>query len=118
MNIGQILKVKARGVATAQPNDTVQHVATLLAQRKIGAVVIVGNGGRVAGIMSERDIIRMISEHGVKALEMPVASGMTQDVKTCTRYSTLDEIMETMTKSRLCRLNRTIELNMASTGSG
>jgi CBS domain-containing protein len=100
MTIGQILKTKAHGVTTAQPNDTVHEVATLLAQRKIGAVVIVGEGSRVTGIISERDIIRMIAGHGVEALAMPVSSVMTRDVKTCTRSSTIDEIMEAMTQGR------------------
>ncbi|MBK9078526.1 MAG: CBS domain-containing protein [Hyphomicrobium sp.] len=100
MNIGQILKTKARGVTTAQPTDTVQAIAALLSQRRIGAVVIVGEGGRVAGIMSERDIIRMIASHGAEALAMPTSAVMTHDVKTCTRTCTVDEIMDAMTQGR------------------
>ncbi|MEQ1653993.1 MAG: CBS domain-containing protein [Hyphomicrobium sp.] len=100
MNIGQILKTKMRGVSTAHPEDTIEEIATRLAQRKIGAVVIVGENGRVSGIISERDIIRMISEFGARALTMPASAGMTEEVVTCTRVSTLDEIMETMTAGR------------------
>ncbi len=66
--IGNILKVKGRGVSTARPDDTVQEIANRLAQRKIGAIVIVGDAGVVAGIISERDLIRVIAQHGAKAL--------------------------------------------------
>lgn len=104
MNIGQILKTKARGVSTARPEDSIEEIATRLAQRKIGAVVIVGEGGKVAGIISERDIIRMIAEHGTKALSMQASAGMTREVICCSRTSTLDEIMEAMTNGRFRHL--------------
>jgi len=100
LNIGQILKTKPHGVSTARPDDSVQEIATRLAQRRIGAIVIVGEGGRVAGIISERDIIRLIAEHGPKALAMRASEGMTRDVVTCSRASTVDEIMTTMTVGR------------------
>ncbi len=104
MNIGHILKSKARGVATAQPKDTIQDVATRLSQRKIGAVVIVGDNGKVAGIISERDIIRRLAEHGADALAMLAEQGMTREVVSCNRSSTLDEIMEAMTNGRFRHL--------------
>lgn len=100
MNIGQILKTKSRGVSTARPEDSIEEIATRLAQRKIGAVVIVGDNAKVAGIISERDIIRMIAEHGAKALTLQASAGMTRDVICCTRTSTLDEVMEAMTIGR------------------
>ncbi|MBR2535639.1 MAG: CBS domain-containing protein [Hyphomicrobium sp.] len=100
MNIGQILKTKARGVATAQPSDSVEEIASRLASRKIGAIVVVGEAGRVAGIISERDIIRLIAAHGAKALNMPASAGMTAEVQTCTRDHSLDDIMEVMTRGR------------------
>lgn len=104
MNIGQILKAKAHGVSTARPEDTIEEIATRLAQRKIGAVVIVGEGGKVTGIISERDIIRMIAEHGGKALAMIASQGMTRDVVSCSRANTLDDIMDTMTNGRFRHL--------------
>lgn len=100
MIIGQILKTKARGVATAHPSDSIEEIARRLASRKIGAIVIVGDGGRVAGIISERDIIRLISMHGTGALTLPASAGMTSEVQTCTRNNSLDDIMEVMTRGR------------------
>ncbi len=104
MNIGHILKSKALGVSTARPDDTIEEIATRLAQRKIGAVVIVGDSGKVVGIISERDIIRLIAEHGAKALDMAAKDGMTRDVVSCSRTSTLEEIMQAMTNGRFRHL--------------
>jgi CBS domain-containing protein len=102
--IGNILKVKGRGVSTARPDDTVQEVASRLAQRKIGAIVVVGDGGSVAGIVSERDLIRAIAQHGGNALTMLVGEIMTRDVITCRETTMLDEVMETMTRGRFRHL--------------
>lgn len=103
MIIGQILKSKGRSVMTAAPEDTVQEITLRLASRKIGAIVIL-EGSQVAGIISERDIIRLIAEHGAKALSMAARDGMTRDVVSCTRDCTIDEIMEKMTKGRFRHL--------------
>ncbi|RUP10966.1 CBS domain-containing protein [Hyphomicrobium sp.] len=100
MIIGQILKSKGRGVMTARPDDSIQEIALRLASRKIGAILILGDSDKVVGIISERDIIRLIAEHGAPALAMLARDGMTRDVVSCTRENTLDEIMETMTNGR------------------
>ena len=80
MIIGQILKSKGRSVMTARPHDSIHEIASRLSHRKIGAIVIVGDNGKVDGIISERDIIRLIAEHGAQALSMPASEGMTRNV--------------------------------------
>lgn len=100
MIIGQILKLKPRSVITARPEDTIHDIASKLGQKKIGAIVIIGEAGRVVGIISERDIIRLVGEHGGKALALKVSEGMTRDVITCSKDATLEDIMEMMTKGR------------------
>lgn len=104
MNIGQILKSKSRGVSTGRPDDTIEEIANRLAQRNIGAIIVVGDSGAVTGIISERDIIRLIAKHGSKALALKARDGMTHDVVTCTRTNTLDEIMEMMAVGRFRHL--------------
>ncbi|MGL4396733.1 MAG: CBS domain-containing protein [Hyphomicrobium sp.] len=104
MIIRNILKVKGQNVTTARPDESVQEIAARLSQRKIGAIVIVGEGGAVAGIISERDVIRVIALHGAKALQMTVADVMTRDVVTCTEATTVEEIMEMMTDGRFRHL--------------
>ncbi len=102
--ISNILKVKGRGVATARPDDSVQEIANRLAQRKIGAIVIVGDNGVVGGIISERDLIRVIAQHGAQALQMKVTDVMTHDVITCCLSTPVDETMELMTRGRFRHL--------------
>jgi CBS domain-containing protein len=100
MNIAQILKSKGRAVATARPDATLGEVIGKLAQKRIGAIVIVGDNGEVAGILSERDVIRRLGERGAEALQEQASQIMTTAVITCQESSTLDELMELMTQGR------------------
>ena len=104
MNVASILKAKGRAVTTVRPNATLLDVAKKLGPKKIGAVVVVGENGHVAGIISERDIIRAVSENGATALSMAVADVMTRNVIACAETSELDELMEMMTKGRFRHL--------------
>jgi CBS domain-containing protein len=100
MNIGQILKAKGRAVATARPDTSLLEIANKLAQKRIGAIVVVGDKGEVVGIVSERDIIRKLGERGPSVLSEPVSQTMTATVISCQETSTLDELMEIMTQGR------------------
>ena len=100
MNIAQILKAKGRAVATVRPDVPLSEIIDKLAQKRIGAIVVVGDNGEVAGIISERDIIRRLAERGEAVLKEPVAQSMTTAVISCQGTSTLDEIMEMMTQGR------------------
>ena len=100
MNVATILKQKGRSVATVAPTATLQEVAKRLAQRRIGALVVVGSRGQIEGIVSERDIIRALSETGAGCLVRPVAETMTRQVATCQETDTLDEMMAMMTQGR------------------
>jgi CBS domain-containing protein len=87
-------------VSTARPDASLLDVAQKLGAKKIGAIVVVGDNGHVAGIISERDLIRAIAERGAAALTMTVADVMTRNVVSCQETSELDELMEMMTKGR------------------
>jgi CBS domain-containing protein len=100
MNISQILKAKGRAVATARPDATVSEIIAKLAQKKIGAIVVVGDKGEVVGILSERDVIRRLAERGEAALKESVSQSMTASVISCQETSTLEEMMEVMTQGR------------------
>jgi CBS domain-containing protein len=104
MNVATILKAKGRSVTTARPDQSLSEVASKLSSRKIGAVVVVGESGAVAGIISERDVIRAIAERGAAALDMQVSRFMTRDVVTCSETSLVDEMMEMMTSGRFRHL--------------
>ena len=100
MNVASILKLKGRAVSTARPDASLLDVAQKLGAKKIGAIVVVGDNGHVAGIISERDLIRAIAERGAAALTLTVADVMTRTVVSCQETSELDELMEMMTMGR------------------
>ena len=104
MNVASILKQKGRAVTTASPSATLLDVAGKLAAKRIGAIVVVDAHGEVAGILSERDIIRALSESGAECLTNPVSETMTRQVVTCQETDTLDELMAMMTARRFRHL--------------
>ncbi len=104
MRVAAILKAKGRAVVTARPDATVSEVAAKLAARKIGALVVVGDGGAVSGIFSERDLVRIVADKGSSVMQQPVSSFMTKDVITCNEDATLEELMEKMTKGHFRHL--------------
>jgi CBS domain-containing protein len=104
MNVAAILKYKGRAVTTAPPTITVLEAAQRLAARRIGAIVVADARGALVGIISERDIIRALSETGPACLERPVAEIMTRHVVTCRETDTLDELMAMMTARRFRHL--------------
>lgn len=104
MNVAAILRPKGRAVTTANPAHTLLEIARKLAAKRIGAIVVVGPQGKVAGIISERDIIRCLSEQGPKCLSRSVSESMTKQVVTCCETDTLDELMAKMTARRIRHL--------------
>jgi CBS domain-containing protein len=100
MNVAAILNQKGRAVTTARPIMTLMEVANELAAKRIGAIVIVGARGEVAGIISERDIIRALSAVGFDCLMRPVSQSMTKKIVTCQETDTLEELMAMMTARR------------------
>jgi CBS domain-containing protein len=104
MNVAAILKQKGRAVTTAGVGTTLMEVAEKLAAKRIGAIVIVAARGEVAGIVSERDIIRALAAHGPGCLSWPVSEVMTKQVVTCQEADTLDELMAMMTARRFRHL--------------
>ena len=100
MSVGKILNIKGRAVVTASAEHTLQQVSTLLADHRIGALVISGPGGSVAGILSERDIVKAIAKSGPAALSEPVGDHMTKRVVTCVAASPINDVMEMMTAGK------------------
>src|SRR4029079_17083019 len=87
-------------IVSIEPTANLAAAAKLLSTHRIGAVVILGAGGRLSGILSERDIVRALSEHGAAALNFPVAQAMTRNVATCTADESVASIMERMTAGK------------------
>ena len=104
MIVKSIIDTKGGDVATLEPSVSLDAAAKLLAERRIGAVVVLGADDRVVGILSERDIVRAISERGAAAMQEPVSQVMTRKVATCTLDETLHSIMERMTAGKFRHL--------------
>jgi CBS domain-containing protein len=103
MNVATILKAKGSDVATVNPTVTLGEVATLLSERRIGAVVVMQDR-KVLGIVSERDIVKAVARNGGEALTAPVRDVMTSRVVTCSLNDSVDELMDSMTMGRFRHL--------------
>lgn len=93
-----------RDVATASATQSVAEAAQLLAQWRIGALVIVDDQRQLVGILSERDIVRGLARHGASVEQMAVGELMTKDVLTCSTEDSLDTLMSVMTGNRIRHL--------------
>jgi CBS domain-containing protein len=104
MNVETILKTKGQDVVTIGTGATLAQAAKLLEQKSIGAVVVLDDAGAVAGILSERDIVRALAASGAPVLEKPVSAVMTRRLYTCTLRDTIDALMALMTRQRIRHL--------------
>ncbi len=104
MLVSQILKTKGDLVFTASPQETVGAAAALLHTRKVGAMVVIDDQEAVVGILSERDVVRVIAKEGAGALTKPIASCMTVNVVFAQPDETVDALLERMTDRRIRHL--------------
>jgi len=100
MTVKTILSLKGGDVATIAPSANLAIAAKVLAERRIGALVVMDAPDRVAGMLSERDIVRALAERGAAALDERLDRAMTRSVVTCTQATTVSEIMKRMTAGR------------------
>ena len=100
MRIADVLKNKGAGVLSIAPDTLVSDLISGLVGRNVGAMVVVGPEGLV-GIVSERDVVRMLHEHGADALRRRVADIMTSELVTCSPDDSVDELSAVMTTHRV-----------------
>jgi CBS domain-containing protein len=98
--VKNILTGKGGDVATIEPTADLKAAVKVLAERRIGALVILGTDHRVIGLLSERDIVRALAERGSNALNEPIGQVMTREVKTCSEDDTVEGLMDQMTTGR------------------
>lgn len=103
MTVRAILDTKGHNVLSVEPEAKLSAAVKLLSERRIGAVLVMSQG-RMEGILSERDIVRVLGERGAGAMEEPVSSVMTRKVISCREKDTVSEIMETMTHGKFRHL--------------
>ncbi len=98
MHVSDVLKAKGANVVTIRDNAGLDAAATALRDGKFGALPAVDAAGKMVGILSERDIIRILGDQGAKGLKLLVQDIMTKTVRTSPSSSTIDEVMELMVR--------------------
>ena len=104
MTVQRLLALKGTTVYKVEPTASVAYAAKVLSNYSIGALVVTDIEGATVGIISERDIVRVLGACGCATLDMPVADVMTRKVMTCTRNDRADDIMQRMTEGKLRHL--------------
>lgn len=101
MKISDVLRNKGTDVVTVTPDSSVGELLALLAEHRIGAVVVSSGEGSVDGIVSERDVVRCLHRDGVAVLESPVSAIMTSQVHTCGEHDEVQDLASQMTERRI-----------------
>ena len=104
MTVAALLKHKGHDVARVAPTATIADVSKTLAARRIGALLVMDAADQLLGIISERDIVRCLSEHGARVLDMTAGQLMTRELQTATPATTVPQAMAMMTEGRFRHL--------------
>ena len=100
MRIADVIRRKGESVATIGPDRTVTELMAQLAEHKVGALVVSSDGVAVEGIVSERDVVRQLHQHGPSVLSSPLREIMTVKVRTCSPEASVEDLMRVMTEHR------------------
>lgn len=104
MFVSDILSQKGGLVFSVTAGTSVAEVAKQLSGRRIGSVLVLNDESSVLGIVSERDLVRALAGHGIKAMELEARQIMTREVVTCDPDDSIDEVMQIMTNGRFRHL--------------
>jgi CBS domain-containing protein len=104
MTVAAILAKKGRNVFSLSADTSVADVLSVLSKKSIGAVLIANNDDTVAGILSERDVVRALAENGAGILQDPASEHMTKNVVTCSENDAIASLMEQMSMGRFRHL--------------
>ncbi|MDW5313939.1 CBS domain-containing protein [Rhizobium sp. PL01] len=100
MSVKAILNEKGRQVVTVDPQAKVRQAVALLSEHRIGAVIIVKPGDKIAGILTERDVVAAMAKFGADCLDKTVSAVMWSKVYSCTEDMSINDIMEIMNNMR------------------
>ncbi len=104
MHVADILKTKGSAVHTIRPDQSIEHLALRFRAEGVGAMIVSASGETVDGIISERDIVFGLTEHGADIMKMKVAELMTKSVVTCSPDDTIAQVARVMTQRRIRHL--------------
>lgn len=103
MHVQAILGNKGAQIVSMPPQATILEACRLLTEHRIGAVLVL-DGDRVAGVFSERDVVRVLADKGAAALDIPLSEVMSRNVLTCNPEDSIDAVMGVMTARRVRHL--------------
>jgi len=101
MYVAEILRAKGAGAITIVQTESVEAAAKILREKKFGSLVVRDRSGKLAGIITERDIIRGIADRGASSLSFKVEDLMTREVKTCKSTDSIKDVMQLMAQRRV-----------------
>lgn len=104
VTVASMLHKKGTDVLTVAPDAPISAAVEVMATNNVGALVVSADGAHVDGILSERDVVRHLHEHGEDVMDRPVRSVMTSEVRVCRNEDTSDQLMARMTASRIRHL--------------
>ena len=104
MKLAELIKGKHKDIIKIGANSTIAEAASTIASNRIGALLVEGEGGEIEGILSERDIVRGLSQHGADLRDVKVAELMTADLIRCSPDDSVNEAMAMMTDRRIRHL--------------
>ena len=96
MTVAEVIRQKGRNIVSVAPDAGIAEIAAIIASRRIGAVVVLAEHGGLAGIVSERDVVKALAKHGAGALALTAGELMTRQVTTVTMATSVDQAMEIM----------------------
>ena len=101
MRVANILKAKGTAVMTVRPNESMHAVTKRFQQEKVGALIVIGDGGCLQGIIYERDVVNGVATYGADFIVMPASALMTTEFATCSPDSSVADVARVMTERRL-----------------
>jgi CBS domain-containing protein len=113
MQVSVLLQTKGTEVHAVPPDVSVADAIEVLSRHRIGAVVVSADGRSIDGILSERDIVRALADHGPSVVSQPAHAVMTTDVVTCQPDTTVEELMAVMTNRRMRHVPVLVEGELA-----
>jgi CBS domain-containing protein len=100
MRLSDVLDLKGRETVVTRAEVTTAEAVKAMCDKHVGAIVVTDAAGKIAGILTERDILRRFAEHGAKLGDIPVSRIMTREVETAGPDARLDDVLATMTRKR------------------
>jgi CBS domain-containing protein len=103
-SLSELPEIEKQGVLSVAPSATISEVATMLAENNVGAVVVLDDGRRLVGIVSERDIVRAAAKADPGAMDEPVSAVMSREVQTCAPSEDIESLLARMDEHRIRHL--------------